>query len=613
MPPVPPQRIPAGPPDLTCDPDRVRRIPGTLGLATGTTRSPAQLCQAACRRGTPAGFPGVGVRRWILALLSLLPGSLAGISPVIAGGEGPARSLSSAGPVANPAAVDARIAELAADIDRFLDDRLAQEQVVAAPLADDAEFFRRVSLDVAGRVPRVAALREFLADTRPDKRRRAVDDLLAGPAYVAHFARVWRGVMIPEADSNPEVRFLLPPFEAWLRRRLLDNIPYDRLVREILEMTVDPRQADNPFQPQPGLNALSYYQSKQLKPENLAASTARMFLGVRIECAQCHDHPFDEWKQEQFWGYAAFFAGLKRDGNADAAMMQINAIEESLGPTQLEIPLQGKTVTPTHFDGSQPTLGSRDSPRRILANWMVSPENGYFARTLVNRLWGQFFGTGIVHPIDDFTAENPPSHPELLDRLARMFVDSGHDLKLVIRVLTATQAYQRTSRQTDASQTDPRLFSRMAVKGLTPDQIFDSIAQATGFREDRQRNMSPLGDPGSARGEFVQMFENTRDSQTETQTTILQALAMMNGRFVADATSPGNSQTLAALIDFPLMTQGERIETLYMAALGRPPEAEEMTRLENYVQSGGPTGDWKQALGDVFWSLLNSSEFLFNR
>lgn len=613
MPPVPPQRIPAGPPDLTCDPDLVRRIPGTLPLATGTTRPPAQLCQAACRRGTPAGFPGVGVRRWILALLSLLPGSLAGISPVIAGGEGPARSLSSAGPVANPAAVDARIAELAADIDRFLDDRLAQEQVVAAPLADDAEFFRRVSLDVAGRVPRVAALREFLADTRPDKRRRAVDDLLAGPAYVAHFARVWRGVMIPEADSNPEVRFLLPPFEAWLRRRLLDNIPYDRLVREILEMTVDPRQADNPFQPQPGLNALSYYQSKQLKPENLAASTARMFLGVRIECAQCHDHPFDEWKQEHFWGYAAFFAGLKRDGNADAAMMQINAIEESLGPTQLEIPLQGKTVTPTHFDGSQPTLGSRDSPRRILANWMVSPENGYFARTLVNRLWGQFFGTGIVHPIDDFTAENPPSHPELLDRLARMFVDSGHDLKLVIRVLTATQAYQRTSRQTDASQTDPRLFSRMVVKGLTPDQIFDSIAQATGFREDRRRNMSPLGDPGSARGEFVQMFENTRDSQTETQTTILQALAMMNGRFVADATSPENSQTLAALIDFPLMTQGERIETLYMAALGRPPEAEEMTRLENYVKSGGPTGDWKQALGDVFWSLLNSSEFLFNR
>ena len=613
MPPVPPQRIPAGPPDLPCGPDLVRRLPGTLPLVTGTTRSPAQLCQAECRRGTPAGFPGAGVRRWILALLSLLPGNLAGISPVIAGGEGPAHSLSSAGPVANPAAVDARIAELAADIDRFLDDRLAQEQVVAAPLADDAEFFRRVSLDVAGRVPRVAALREFLADTRPDKRRRAVDDLLAGPAYVAHFARVWRGVMIPEADSNPEVRFLLPPFEAWLRRRLLDNIPYDRLVREILEMTVDPRQADNPFQPQPGLNALSYYQSKQLKPENLAASTARMFLGVRIECAQCHDHPFDEWKQEQFWGYAAFFAGLKRDGNADAAMMQINAIEESLGPTQLEIPLQGKTVTPTHFDGSQPTLGSRDSPRRILANWMVSPENGYFARTLVNRLWGQFFGTGIVHPIDDFTAENPPSHPELLDRLARMFVDSGHDLKLVIRVLTATQAYQRTSRQTDASQTDPRLFSRMAVKGLTPDQIFDSIAQATGFREDRQRNMSPLGDPGSARGEFVQMFENTRDSQTETQTTILQALAMMNGRFVADATSPENSQTLAALIDFPLMTQGERIETLYMAALGRPPEAEEMTRLENYVQSGGPTGDWKQALGDVFWSLLNSSEFLFNR
>jgi hypothetical protein len=545
---------------------------------------------------------------------------LVGLSGVVHGEE-PARNLSSAATKATGRAtgretveaLDARVAALAREIDRHLEDRLAQEQVVAAPLADDAEFYRRVSLDVAGRVPRVAALREFLADPRPDKRRRAVDDLLAGPAYVAHFARVWRGVMIPEADSNPEVRFLLPPFEAWLRRRLLDNVPYDVLVREVLEMTVDPRQAANPFQPQAALNALSYYQSKQLKPENLAASTARMFLGVRIECAQCHDHPFDDWKQEQFWGYAAFFAGLKRDGNPDAGMMQINAIEEALGPTQLEIPLKGKTVTPTYFDGSQPPLGFRDSPRRILANWMVSPENGYFARTLVNRLWGQLFGLGIVHPIDDFTTENPPSHPELLDRLALMFVESGHDLKLVIRVLTATQAYQRTSRQTDASQTDPRLFSRMAVKGLSPDQIFDSIAQATGFREERGRNLSPLGDPNSLRAEFVQMFENTRDSQTETQTTILQALAMMNGTFVADATSPENSQTLAALIDFPLMTHGERIETLYLAALGRPPEPEERRRLEKYVETGGPTGDWKQALGDVFWSLLNSSEFLFNR
>jgi hypothetical protein len=151
------------------------------------------------------------------------------------------------------------------------------------------------------------------------------------------------------------------------------------------------------------------------------------------------------------------------------------------------------------------------------------------------------------------------------------------------------------------------------VKGLSPDQIFDSIAQATGFREERGRNLSPLGDPNSLRAEFVQMFENTRDSQTETQTTILQALAMMNGKFVADATSPENSQTLAALIDFPLMTHGERLETLYLAALGRPPEGEERRRLENYVETGGPTGDWKQALGDVFWSLLNSSEFLFNR
>lgn len=561
------------------------------------------------------------LRPWLLAgLLGLFTASLVTGQPP-APLPAAVESAVSAAPAARSAPVvagvpelerPARVATLASEIDHLLEVRLAQEQVVAAPLADDAEFLRRVWLDVAGKIPPVTALREFEADTRPDKRSRMIGLLLDSPASLRHFARVWRKVLLPETESSLEQRFLVPGFESWLRQRLVQNVPYDRLVREILELTVDPRQAANPFQPQPELNPLGFYQAKELKPENLAAATARMFLGVRIECAQCHDHPFDDWKQEQFWGYAAFFAGLNRPEGGQLMSDQGDPIFESLGATPLAIPLKDQRVLPTWFDGEPATVGPRESPRRVLASWMVSGENPYFARALVNRMWGHFFGQGLVDPIDDFTAENPASHPELLDLLARQFVEHGYDLRLLIQTLTATRAYQRTSRQTDASQATPRLFSRMQVKGLSPDQIFDSIAQATGLGETGNPGLLP-GQELPDRERFLAAFNNSHDSPVETQTTILQALQLMNGDFVTRATDPEVSQTLAAIIEFPLQTHADRVETLFLATLGRPPTPGERTKMLDYVESGGPTGDWRRALGDLFWALLNSSEFLFNR
>lgn len=509
-------------------------------------------------------------------------------------------------------AARARVAAFAAEIDQLLEARFVQEQVVAAPPAEDAEFLRRVWLDVAGKIPPVTTLREFQEATRPDKRERMVESLLEGPASLRHFSRLWRKVLLPETETSLEQRFFVPAFESWLRQRLFQNVPYDQLVREILELTVDPRQAANPFQPQPELNPLGFYQAKELKPENLAAATARMFLGVRLECAQCHDHPFDDWKQEQFWGYAAFFAGLNRPDGQMQMGDQGEPIFESLGARELAIPLKDKAVFPTWFDGERAEVGPRQSPRKVLASWMVSGENPYFARALVNRLWGHFFGQGLVDPIDDFTAENPPSHPELLDLLARRFVEQGYDLRLLIRAMTATRAYQRTSRQTDPSQATPRLFSRMQVKGLSPDQIFDSIAQATGIIETDAAPMFP-GQEAPARESFLAAFNNSHDSPVETQTTILQALQLMNGDFMARATDPADSQTLSAIIEFPLQTHADRVETLFLATLGRLPSATEREKMLRHVESGGPTGDWREALGDLFWALLNSSEFLFNR
>jgi hypothetical protein len=504
---------------------------------------------------------------------------------------------------------DARL--LATRIDEIVARRWQAEKIVAAPPADDATFIRRASLDIGGKIPAVADLHEFLGDSSPDKRQKLVERLLDSPAYVAHFSNVWRSVMLPEADSNLEVRVLIPGFEAWLRKQLSANTPYDALVRDMLTVPVDPRLAANPFQPQSEVTPVGFYQAKQLKPENLAAGTARMFLGVRIECAQCHDHPFDEWKREQFWGYAAFFAGVERDQSGEKGAL--DAIREMFGSRELAIPGTDTKVVPTYLDGAKPQLKFRDSPRSILADWMISDRNSYFARTAVNRLWGLFFGIGIVNPVDDFTADNPPSHPELLDELAVEFAAHKFDFKFLIRAITASRTYQLSSRQTDKSQENPRLFARMALKGLSPEQLFDSIAQATGYHEP-YTGRNPVGMMNSTpREDFLQMFDNRSDATTEQQTTILQALSMMNGQFVTDATGLEKSATLAAVVEFPQMTTAERIAALYLAALSRKPRADELDRMTRYVDTGGAAGDSKKALSDVFWALLNSSEFLFNR
>jgi hypothetical protein len=515
---------------------------------------------------------------------------------------------------ANQAANDSRdVLALAAKIDALIAKRWETERAVPAPPADDATFIRRVSLDIAGKIPSVAELHEFLDDASPDKRQKLVERLLDSPGYVMHFSNVWRAVMIPEAESNLEVRFLVPGFQAWLRKQLTANAGFDAVVREILTVPVDPRLAANPLQPQAEVTPVGFYQAKQLKPENLAAGTARMFLGVRIECAQCHDHPFDDWKREQFWGYAAFFAGVERDQNGEKGAL--DAIREMFDKRELEIPGTDKKVVPTHLDGVQPQLKFRDSTRTILADWMISDRNTYFARTAVNRLWGQFFGIGIVNPVDDFTADNPPSHPELLDELGRQFAAHKYDFKYLIRAITATKTYQLSSQQTHESQENPRIFARMALKGLAPEQLFDSIAQATGYHEPyANRNPTQFGMmTNSAREDFLQMFDNSRDSVIEQQTTILQALSMMNGQFVSDATGLEKSATLSAVADFPLMTTAERVEAVYLAAFSRPPRTDEVERLVKYVESGGAAKDSKKALSDVFWALLNSSEFLFNR
>lgn len=510
--------------------------------------------------------------------------------------------------ISDAEAQEEAIRALSARIDRHLAAQWAEAGVRPAEPISDAEFLRRISLDIIGRIPRVSEIREFLADPDPDKRAKWVNRLLESPAYAAHFSIRTRDEWLPGATDDQQKRFQAIQVETWLQQHFQENTPYDQVVRELLLTPINaPGQQQPPFNVRQ-TQALNFFQINENKPELVAATASRLFLGVKLECAQCHDHPFAPYTKEQFWEFAAFFTDVEpglprpREGRQEDF--------ESL--RTIRIPNTDRTATARFLDGSDPDWQPNQLPREALVEWLTSRENPYFARNAVNRLWAGFFGVGIIDPVDEPGLDNPPSHPELLNDLADAFALSNYDPKFLIRAITRTQAYQLSSRTTEPSQDDPRLFAKMSIKGLTPDQLFNSLAAATGFRENaNNRRGFQAFQIGTPRGDFLDRFANTQRA-TETQTSILQALMLMNGDFVDAQTNLESSNTLTAIAEMPFAETPDRIEALFLAALGRQPHPEELADFTAYVESGGPAGDPKQALGDVFWALLNSSEFMFN-
>jgi hypothetical protein len=497
---------------------------------------------------------------------------------------------------------------LAAEIDRALAARWAEMGVTPAPAADDAEFLRRACLDLAGRTPPASEARAFLDSDDPDKRAKLVERLLAGPAYVNQMTDVWKELLLPEAKANLQVRFFAAEFEVWLRQQFRENVGFDAMARAVLTVAVNgARPAIAAQSPGSKPTPVAYVAAKEGKPENLAAAASRLFLGVRLECAQCHNHPFATWKREEFWGLAAFFSGVERQGNGNAIFQGVDRPERH----ELTIPGTSKVIEATFLDGTRPDWSKGAKAREVLADWVTAAENPYFARAVVNRVWAQFFGVGLVDPVDDLGAGNEPSHPELLDRLAEQFAANRFDLKYLARAITASRAYQLTSAGGSPSQDTYRLFDRMRVRGLSPSQLYESLMQATGLRREP--------DPGprviinnSLRGEFLERFAAQEEKPTERQTTILQALTLLNGKLVDDGSSPARGMTLPAVADAPFLDTAGKLEALYLAALSRRPRADELERLAPYVDRGGPAGDPGKALGDVFWSLLGSAEFVLN-
>ena len=512
-----------------------------------------------------------------------------------------------------------QVLALSHKIDELIAAKQREAGVTPAPRAGESTYFRRLNLDLVGRIPTLIDHWDFLENPDPDKRWEWVDRFLAADTYAKHFASMWRTHML---GSNVQQQFagLTPSFQLWLVERLKSNTPYDRLVHEILTSTGG-NQAMQFGQPGGGMNAspAAFYFVNENKPENLAAATTRNFLGVKLECAQCHAHPFAKWTREQFWEFAAFFSGVQppnfRGGNQPAQNGNVRTRE-------IKIPGTDKAVKAKFLSGQEPAWKETDSPTKVLADWTTSADNPYFAKAAVDQVWGYFFGVSLLEPIMEPSDDSPITYPELLDEMARHFAEENFDVKFLIRAIVHTEAYQRASTGlTKATKEEYNLFVRMPVRGLTPEQLFDSVAEATHFETSatgsspyiQQFNNLSL----SPRAQFLNKFTN-QDRRHETQTSILQALFLMNGKFLAERIQPENNLSFSTLLNSIDASTGnalptaKRIESLHVWVLARLPRPEETERLVRYVDSGGPMHDPRRAMADVYWALLNSAEFMLN-
>lgn len=493
----------------------------------------------------------------------------------------------------------------AQSIDSFIDARLAEAHVTAAPRSSDEAFLRRVTLDLHGRLPSVSEVTDFLSDSASDKRPQKIESLLNDPRFASRLARVWRSILLPETANNLELRYLESGFEKWLEGEFERGAGFDEVVRGILAAPI----SDSPTKPTMVLkdlkspNPLAFLSVKEVEPAKLASTTTRVFLGMRLECAECHNHPFDSWTQEQFWSQAAFFSGLQRRGESAFA-----PIIEDRKRTSIAMSDSSKRQISARFlSGDEPSADPAEPARLQLAAWITQPGNPYFSKAIANRVWGLLLGRGIVSPVDDFHVNNPPSHPELLDFLAQEFQQHRFSVKSLYRAICNSNVYQRTSKQTDPGQSDARLFAKAIVKTLSTDQSISVFSTAVGV----ERNLSASGEQQGI-AEFRRIAEGlfpAEEGESEPLTSISQSLMLMNGAFAQRYLDPAKNRLLAAA--FERSEFNSQVEHLYLALLSRKPTAQELELIEKH-RSADDSANARERLADVYWALLNSAEFRWN-
>jgi hypothetical protein len=515
-------------------------------------------------------------------------------------------------------------------IDERVYQKLRKLNALPSPLCDDATFLRRASLDLIGTLPTAEETRAFLAECAQEKdeggrmkaeggksdslhpsslilhpsqaaRGRLVDKLLERPEYADYWGMRWSNLLL----VNPDL--LLPrgayAFDRWLREAFQANMPFDRFAREIVTASGETYREGPP----------NFFRALP-NPGDAGKSVSQLFLGVRLDCAQCHHHPFERWGQDDFYSLAAFFARVKSKSSYPEGYLSI-IYPASEG--EVKHPKTDRVMPPRPLGGAPLEIREGEDRREALARWMTAPENPFFARTIVNRMWGLLMGRGIVEPVDDFRSTNPASNEPLLDWLAKDFREHGCDLKHLFRTITASAAYQRASEATPANARDTRNYSRYAKKRLPAEVLLDAVGQVTGVPE------AFRGHPEGTRAiqmwdsrlgvEFLETFgrpirQSVCECERTTDGSVPQMLHLMNSGTMQDRIS--NEKGTAAALDRSGKPPDEVVTELYLTALNRYPSRDELAVAGAAFHREKVTR--RQAIEDVLWALLNSAEFILN-
>ena len=488
-------------------------------------------------------------------------------------------------------------------VDELVGEQLKKLGLPISQICDDAIFLRRVTIDIAGRLPSITEAESFLNNDDIQKRAQRIDQLLESGEYAEYFANKWSAVLRNKRKSNHEKKSTYA-FHDWIRTSFYQNKPYDQFVREILASSGE--MGKNP--------PTAWYREAKDQSAQLE-NTAQLFLGLRIECARCHHHPFEKWSQDDYYGFAAFFS---RVGRKKGRVNDQDRIFHNVGTAQFQNPKTGEHLKPTGLGSKPLTLHDYDDPRHALVDWMASQDNPFFARALVNRYWKHFFGRGLVDPEDDMRVTNPATNPELLDALAGNFIESNFDLKQLIRTICNSNTYQLSAEPNEWNHDDKQNFSRYNPSRLSAELLLDSIDQMTNTTT--EFSGVPIGTravqlPDNAfQSYFLTVFgrpesNSACECERSSETNLAQSLHLLNSTGIQGKLTDGNGRA-AMLAEDKERDDSAKIREIYLMAFSREPLSDELSIGLAYIEKCGE--DKKRAYEDIIWTLINTKEFLFN-
>jgi len=495
-------------------------------------------------------------------------------------------------------------------IDKAIFARLKEVGIPPSGLCDDSTFLRRVTLDLTGRLPSADEARAFLADTTPDKRAKKTDALLNSAEYADAFANYWSSLLRNRRGDIPDTRDASHihgnfAFHGWIRDSIYRNKPYDQFVRELL--TATGQSADSP--------AVTWYRQVGTTIQQ-TEDTAQLFLGARIQCAQCHHHPYEQWSQRDYYALGAYFSQVNRIVSPSRMAEFVVALKRATPEATHK--KTGEKVAPAAMGAPAPALSPDDDARTALAGWLVDKSNPFFAKALVNRYWKVLFNRGLVDPEDDMRETNPPSHPELLNQLAADFIQSGYDLRHLLRVLVSSSVYQLDSAPNAHNAEESQYFSRYYARRLSAEQLLDAVNSVAGTKDNWANQPSntravQLPDNSYNTGGILREFGRPDAStactcERQVNASLGQSLLLATSSQIQEKLGAG-SGTAKRLAADSARSPEQKIEEIYLIAFSRPPSAAEIETAKAHIQKGGGQ---QQAWEDILWAVVSGGEFLIN-